>query len=122
MVQFNDYINYPYFKKYYKLIAIYLNKQQKLEADPKAIQQIIFTGNLTRAEGGENVFHYCIVKLYNSQLNKSKSGIKNGTGVILNLSSNLIGNSNDGTNFLHKSLLTDTQACPKLLQMVHQLI
>ena len=33
-------LNYPYFKKNYKLIAIDLNKQQKLDADPKAIQQI----------------------------------------------------------------------------------
>ena len=40
-----------------------------------------------------------------SQLNKLKSGIKNGTEVILNLSSNLIGNSNDETNFPHKLLL-----------------
>ena len=36
-------------------------------------------------------------KLSNSQLNKLKSGIKNGTEVDLNLSSNLIGNSNDST-------------------------
>ena len=34
------------------------------------------------------------VKLSNLQLNKFKYGIKNGTEVILNLSSNLIGNSN----------------------------
>ena len=31
-------LDYPYFKKY-KLIAIDLSKQQKLDADPKAIQQ-----------------------------------------------------------------------------------
>ena len=36
-------------------------------------------------------------------------GIKNGTEVTLNLSSNLIGNSNDETNFPHKLLLTNTQ-------------
>ena len=49
------------------------------------------------------------VKLFNSQLNKLKSGIKNGTEVALNLSSNLIANSNDETNFPHKLLLTNTQ-------------
>ena len=43
-------LDYPYFKTYYKLIAIDLSKQQKLDADPKAIQQINFTGNLDRAE------------------------------------------------------------------------
>ena len=35
-----------YFQKYYKLIAINLIKKQKLDADPKAIQQINITGNL----------------------------------------------------------------------------
>ena len=40
------------------------------------------------------------VKLSNSQLNKLKSAIKNETEVVLRLSSNMIGNSDDGTNFL----------------------
>ena len=40
----------PISKKYYKLIAIDLSKQQKLFADPKAIQEIKFTKNLTREE------------------------------------------------------------------------
>ena len=35
--------------------------------------------------------------------------MKNGTGLALNLSLNLIGNFNDETNFVHKILLTDTQ-------------
>ena len=35
--------------------------------------------------------------------------MENGTEVTLNLSSNLIGNFNDETNFLHKLLLNDTQ-------------
>ena len=39
------------------------------------------------------------VKLFNSQPNKLKSAIKNGTEVTPNLSSNLIRNSNDKTNF-----------------------
>ena len=45
----------------------------------------------------------------NSQLNKLKSGIKNGTEVTLNLSSNVIGDSNDAINFPQRLLLTDTQ-------------
>ena len=48
------------------------------------------------------------LKLSNSQLNKLKSELKNGTEVTLNHSSNLIGNFDDETNFLHKILLTDT--------------
>ena len=41
------------------------------------------------------------IKLSNSQINKLKPGIKNGTKVILNLSSNVIYNSNNETNYLH---------------------
>ena len=47
------------------------------------------------------------IKLSNSQLNKLKSGTKNETEVVLRLSSNIIGDSNDETNFPHKLLLTD---------------
>ena len=49
------------------------------------------------------------IKLSNSQFNKLKSGIKNGTEVTLKLSSNIADNSNDETNFLHKLLLNNTQ-------------
>ena len=44
----------------------------------------------------------------NSQLNKLKSGIKEGTEVTLNISSNVVDNSNDETNFPHRFLLTNT--------------
>ena len=43
-------LDYTYFKKYYKVIAGDLSKQQALDADPKAMQQINFTANLDRAE------------------------------------------------------------------------
>ena len=49
------------------------------------------------------------VKLSNSQLNKLKSAIKNGTDVVLRLSSNMVVNSDDETNFPHKLLLTNRQ-------------
>ena len=39
----------PYFKDSYRIIAVDLSKQQALDADPKAIQQINFTGDLDRA-------------------------------------------------------------------------
>ena len=39
-------LDYNYFKKRYKIITIDLSKQQLLDADLKAIQQINFTGNL----------------------------------------------------------------------------
>ena len=49
------------------------------------------------------------VNLSNSQLNKLKSAKKNETDVVLRLSSNMIGNSDDETNFPHKLLLTNRQ-------------
>ena len=49
------------------------------------------------------------IELPNSQFNKLKSGIKNGTEVILKLSSKVVGDSNDENNFPHKLLLTNTQ-------------
>ena len=42
-------LDYDYFKDNYKIIAIDLSKQQTLNADPRAIQQINFTANLDRA-------------------------------------------------------------------------
>ena len=61
MGQCDDYtteslIDFPYFKKYYKSIAIDLIKQQKLDGDLKAMQQINFTGNLDRAEDSTMFF------------------------------------------------------------------
>ena len=50
----NDYttgclLDYVYFKHFYKMIVVDLSKQQALDADPKAIQQINFTANLDTA-------------------------------------------------------------------------
>ena len=52
--QGNDYktgclLDYPYFADAYKMIAVDLSKQQAVDADPRAIQQINFTSNLDRA-------------------------------------------------------------------------
>ena len=42
------YLDYSYIKNNYKLIVIDLSKQQKLDTDPKEMQQINFNGNLDR--------------------------------------------------------------------------
>ena len=42
-------LDYPYFANTYKMIAVDLSKQQAVDADPRAIQQINFTANLDRA-------------------------------------------------------------------------
>ena len=49
------------------------------------------------------------VKLLRPQLNKLKAAIKNKNDVIIRLSPNMIGDSNDQTNFPHELLLTDRQ-------------
>ena len=41
-------LDYVYFKKHYKMIAIDLSKQQAVDDDPRTIQQINFTANLER--------------------------------------------------------------------------
>ena len=35
-------LDYNYFKKHYKLVAVDLSKQKELDADPRAIQQLEF--------------------------------------------------------------------------------
>ena len=37
-------LDYAYFKDNYRLIAVDLSKQKDLDADPRAIQQIVFQG------------------------------------------------------------------------------
>ena len=51
-------LDYTYFKKYYKMIAVDLSKQQALDADPKAIQQVNFTANLDR--DGNTRFYFIL--------------------------------------------------------------
>ena len=48
-------LDYSYFKDTYKMIAVDLNNQQSLDADPRAIQQINFTANLDR-DGNTRVY------------------------------------------------------------------
>ena len=62
-VQGDDYttgclLDYPYFKEYYKQVAIDLSKQQKLDIDSKAIQQMNFTGNVDQVGNTQFFFHY----------------------------------------------------------------
>ena len=112
-------IDYNYFNKNYRTIAINLSKQKALDADPKAIQKINFTVNLDWDKGAamffiieeanETILYFSqgtlkvlwiyftliwylhkitqynalYVKFSNSQINKLKSGIKNGTEVTL---------------------------------------
>ena len=48
-------LDYPYFKENCNMIAIYLSRQNELDVDPRATQQINFTANLDRA-GNTTIF------------------------------------------------------------------
>ena len=70
--QGNDYtkgclLDYPYFKDNYRLIAVDLSKQKALDADPRAIQRIVFQGVVIVANNSE-------IRLY-TILEKSKETI-----------------------------------------------
>ena len=52
-------LDYPYFKENYKMIAVDLSKQQALDVDPRAIQQINFTANLDRVK---NITKFFIIE------------------------------------------------------------
>ena len=51
-------LDYPYFKDSYKMIAIDLSKQQALDSNPRANQQINFTANLDR--GGNTRIYFIL--------------------------------------------------------------
>ena len=52
-------LDYPFFKDTNKMIAVDLSKQQALDTDPRANQQINFTANL---DGAENTRIYFILE------------------------------------------------------------
>ena len=56
------FINFAYFEKNYRLIAADLNKQKALDADSRAIQQIIFTGKIKAAADNTRVIIYYILE------------------------------------------------------------
>ena len=63
------------------------------------------------------------VKLSNLQLNKIKSGTKNGNEITVEILSNVVGDSNDGNNFSHNLFLIHMfRSFIKLLQIILQLI
>ena len=67
-------LDYPYFLENYKVIAIDLSKQQAIDADPRAIQQINFTAYLDRA-GNAKMF-FIIEEAKESLLDFSQGTIK----------------------------------------------
>ena len=67
-------LDYSYFKDHYKMIAIDLSKQQALNGDPIAIQQINFTANLDRA--GNTTMFFIIEEAKEIVLDFSQGTVK----------------------------------------------
>ena len=66
-------LDYTYFKKY-EMIAIDLSKQQALDADPRAIQQINFTANLDR--DGNRIFCFILEEVKEAVFEFSQGTVK----------------------------------------------
>ena len=67
-------LDYPYFKDSYKMITVDLSKREALDADPRAIQHINFTGNLDRA--GNTRIYFILVEAKETILNFAQGSIK----------------------------------------------
>ena len=67
-------LDYIYFKNYYKMIVVDLSKQQGLDADPKAMQQINFTANVNRA--GNTRIYFILEEVKETVLAFSQGTVK----------------------------------------------
>ena len=67
-------LDYPYFKDTYKMVAVDLSKEQALDADPRAIQQINFTANLDRA--GKTRLYFTLEEVKETILDFSQGRVK----------------------------------------------
>ena len=67
-------LDYSYFADTYKRIAVDLSKQQALDADPRAIQQINFTANLDRA--GNTRVYFILAEAKETILDFSQGTVK----------------------------------------------
>ena len=55
-------LDFAYFEQNYRLIAADLNKQKALDADSRAIQQIIFTGKIKSTADNTRIIIYYILE------------------------------------------------------------
>ena len=69
-------MDFAYFEKNYKLIAVDLSKQKALDADSRTMQQIIFTGKIKAETANTRVIIYYILE--QSKETKFAKGTKKG--------------------------------------------
>ena len=69
-------LDFSYFEKNYRLIAVDLSKQKALDADSRAIQQIIFTGKIKSTVQNTRVIIFYILKQSNETMLEFSKGTK----------------------------------------------
>ena len=74
-------MDFAYFEKNYRLIAVDLRKQNAIDADSRAIKQIIFTGKIKAAEADTRVIIYYILE----QSKETMLQFSKGTAKVLQL-------------------------------------
>ena len=67
-------LDYTYFRDNHKMIAVDLSRQQALDVDPRAIQQINFTANLDRA--GDTRVYFILEESKETKLNFAQGTVK----------------------------------------------
>ena len=72
-------IDFAYFEKSYRLFAADLSKQKALDADSRAIQQIIFTSKIKSTEANTRLIIYDILE----QSKETMLGFFKGTAKML---------------------------------------
>ena len=72
-------LDFAYFEKKYRLISVDLSKRKALDPDPRAIQQIIFTGKIKAEAANARVIIYYILK----QSKETKLEFAKGTTKVL---------------------------------------
>ena len=63
-------LDYDYIKNHYRLIAVNLSWQKELDADPKAIQQTEFVGQIKNSDGA--IVYVCFNDLRKNQRNETQ--------------------------------------------------
>ena len=67
-------LDFAYFAKNYRLIAADLRKQKALDADSRALQQIIFNGQIKSIVANTSVIIYYILKQSKETILKFSKG------------------------------------------------
>ena len=74
-------MDFVYFEKNYRLIAVDLNKQKDVDPDSRAFQQIIFTGKIKATVTNTRAIIYCIPE----QSKEKILEVSKGTSKVLKL-------------------------------------